>query len=183
MKSIVIRVVFILATLTACDTETPIGEESSIQANEDVSIIVEEGATVIVEEGVSVEEQPNQPLSVNRFFQDIGHKRHCSIGDRVIIQATISDDQKNVIVLGPLSIETGDNDVIFIAHADSVYDVLRCWDYFKVGETYELEILISSIRFFKIVGKDHPNFHIEGYVILTKKLEKEIREAGCWKGQ
>ena len=149
-----------------------------------------EGVTVIVEERVPVEEQPDQPLSINRFFQNIVHG--CSIGDRVVIQATISEEQKHMIGFGDLILETGDDDVSFIALADSVYDVLRCWDYFKVGETYELEILINIITFYTEeerrhwrwpFKKEHPTFHIEGFVILTQKLEKEIRKAGCWKGQ
>ncbi|MDE0015490.1 MAG: hypothetical protein OXU51_04835 [Candidatus Poribacteria bacterium] len=192
MKCMVIVAVCMLTTLTACETETPTREESSIHVGEDASIIVGEGSTIIVGEGVSVEEQSDQPLFLNRIVQDVVHKRHCSVGDTIVIQATVLNGS-SALTSGQIDIETGDDDVAFNIDTHSLLDVLQCADYFKNGETYEFKLFIDGIKFYtqgerewrmKQVWwdekKHHPIFQVSATLILTQKLEKEIREAGCW---
>ena len=192
MKCMVIVAVFMLTTLTACETEPPTKEESSIRIGEDASIIVGEGSTIIVGEGVSIKEQPKQPLSVNRIFQDVVHKRSCSVGDTIVVQATVLNGG-GALRTGVINIETGDDDVMFNVYTDSLFEVLQCADYFKDGEIYEMKLFIDGIRFYtegerqRLMQnwwwdekKEHPIFKVSASLILTQKLKEEIREAGCW---
>ena len=191
-KYAAIMIALMLLFLTACDKENPIHEESSVLVSEEATIIVGEGATVFVDEGVSIEKQPDKPLSVNQIAQNLIHKRPCRIGDIVTIEAVVSEGS-NALKVGSIELETGNEDVQFRVHTDSLFHVLACADYYKDGETYEFTLFISSIRFYtdkqrqkrlddrwRNRGDVLPIFKVSASLIMTEKLEKEIREAGCW---
>ena len=184
MKYLAMATILTLAILVACETEDPVGE---------TTIIVGEGSTIIVGEGVSVEEQPDQPLFVNRIVQDVVHKRHCGVGDTIIVQTTVLNDGDRALRVGQMHLETGNDDVRFTISTDVLLWVLQCQDYFKDGETYELKLFIGGIKLrsereierernFRELDKeaDLPTLEVLATLIMTQKLEKEIREAGCW---
>ena len=187
MKYLVIAAIFTMAALTGCETEDQTDEKSSILVSEEASIIVGEGSTVIVGEGVVIEKHPDKPLSVHQIAQDVIHKHPCRVGDTVTIEATVSKGE-TALSLGLIYLETGDEDVELIVHTDALFPVLLCNDYYKDGGTYEFKLFISGINFFaeqrrpffELEREDAPIFEIEAELILTEKLEREIREAGCW---
>ena len=181
-----------LLSQTACETENSTREESSVLVSEEATIIAGEGVTVILDEGVSIDRQPDKALSVNQIAQNLIHKRYCRVGDTVTIEAVVLEGS-TALTIGWIELETSDEDVQFRVHTDSLFRVLTCADYYKDGETYEFTLFIGSIRFYTDKqrqwlldtgrvkeGEVPPIFVVNASLIMTEKLEKEIRAAGCW---
>ena len=189
MKDTVMVFIFVLLVIfTACEAENSVKEELAADSIAEGAVIhAGEGTTVIISEGVTIIEAPEKPLSVNQILQNVVHKRHCRVGDTITLKATVSNGAE-VLSRGLLFLETGNKDVEFMVYTDFLLPVLLCENYYKDGEMYMFTLYISAIQLFKeqrlpqweLLREDAPVFRVTAELILTEKLKKEIREAGCW---
>ena len=168
-------VALIVSAFTACETDEPASE---------TFIIVEEGATVRINEEVAIEYQPDKPISLNRIFGDVAQKRHCRVGDTITLEATVSKGSTAFDFL-QIYLETGNDDVEFVVDVFPILHGLLCPDYYKDGETYEFTLFIRAIELYAekagaFIREDSPIFEIDALIVFTEKLQKELKEAGCW---